>query len=131
MTTTSIQKDFTTTIVVDQTPKQVFDAVNNVRGWWSLEIQGDTDKLNSEFKYHYKDVHICKFRIIELVPYKKVVWLVLENHFNFIQDHHEWVGTKVIFEIFQKDGKTEMHFTHRGLVPEYECYDICFKAWTG
>jgi hypothetical protein len=26
---------FSTTILLDQTPKEVFDAVTNVRGWWS------------------------------------------------------------------------------------------------
>ena len=130
MATKTIEKDFTTTIVVDEPSKSVFNAVNNVRGWWSQEIEGDTDRLDSEFKYHYRDVHICKMRIVEFVPERKVVWLVLENHFNFIKDQREWVGTKVIFEISQKDGKTELRFTHQGLVPDYECYDICFKAWT-
>jgi hypothetical protein len=130
MATKTIEKDFTTTIVVDESPKSVFDAVNNVRGWWSQEIEGDTDKLNSEFRYHYRDVHICKIKIVEFIPEKKVVWLVLENQFNFIKDQREWVGTKVIFEISQKGGKTELHFTHQGLVPDYECFDICFKAWT-
>lgn len=130
MTTKAIEKDFTTTIVVNESPEAVFDAVNNVRAWWSREIEGDTDRLNSEFKYHYRDVHICKMKIEEFIPEKKVVWLVLENHFNFIGDQREWVGTKVIFEISRKGDKTELHFTHRGLVPDYECYDICFKAWT-
>lgn len=71
MSAKTIENDFTTTIKVDQTPKQVFDAVNNVRGWWSQEIEGSTDKLNSEFKYHYRDVHICKMKIVEFIPEKK------------------------------------------------------------
>jgi len=122
--------DFTTTIVVDQTPKEVFNAINNVRGWWSEEIEGPTDKLNEAFDYHYKDIHRCKMKLIELDPGKKVVWLVLDNYFNFIRDQKEWKNTKVIFEISGKGSQTEIRFTHLGLVPSYECFQICFDAWT-
>lgn len=124
------KQDFTTTILVDQTPKEAFDAITNARGWWSEEIEGGTRKLNDEFRYHYKDVHICKMKLIEVIPNEKVVWDVLENHFNFTVDKKEWVGTKVIFEIRTKDDKTEIRFTHKGLVPDYECYDICVNGWT-
>ena len=124
-------KDFTTTILVDNTPEKVFNAINNVRGWWSEEIEGLTDKLNSEFDYHYEDVHSCKMKIVELVPNKKIVWLVLNNYFKFTKDKSEWKGTKIIFDIAEKDNKTEMRFTHEGLVPAYECYEICRDAWTG
>ena len=123
--------DFTTTILVDQTPKDAFNAINNVRGWWSEEIEGDTDKVNDEFLYHYEDVHRCKMKLIEVVAGKKVVWLVLNNYFKFTKDKSEWTGTKIIFEIAEKDNKTEMRFTHQGLVPAYECYEICRDAWTG
>jgi hypothetical protein len=124
-------KDFTTTILVDNTSEEVFTAINNVRGWWSEEIEGSTDTLNSEFDYHYEDVHRCKIKIIELVPNKKVVWSVLDNYFKFTKDKSEWKGTKIIFDIAEKDNKTEMRFTHEGLVPAYECYEICRDAWTG
>jgi len=124
-------KDFTTTILVDNTPEEVFNAINNVRGWWSEEIEGSTDKLNSEFDYHYEDVHSCKMKIIELAPNKKIVWSVLDNYFKFTKDKSEWKGTKIIFDIAKKDNKTEMRFTHEGLVPAYECYEICRDAWTG
>ena len=123
-------QDFTTTISVDQTPKEVFSAINNVRGWWSEEIEGGTEKLNDEFLYHFKDVHISKIKLVEVIPDKKVVWLVIDNYFNFIKDKSEWKGTKIIFEISKKDGKTQLHFTHQGLVPEYECYDVCEDAWS-
>ena len=123
-------RDFATSIQVDQTPGETFDAINNVRGWWSEEIKGDTDKLNAEFTYHYKDVHISKMRIIEFIPGERVVWLVLDNYFNFTKDKSEWKGNKIIFEIAEKDNKTQLQFTQEGLVPGYECYEVCHDAWS-
>src|SRR5258707_668304 len=91
------KKDFTTNILVDQTPKQAFDAINNPRGWWSEDIEGSTDKLQSEFDYHFQEVHRCKIRIVELVPSQRVVWLVLDNYFNFTENKNEWKGSKMIY----------------------------------
>jgi hypothetical protein len=122
--------DFTTNILVDETPSAVFNAINNVRGWWSEEIEGGTSKLNDEFDYHYEDIHRCKMKITEFIPNQKVVWLVLDNYFKFTTDKSEWIGTTIVFNISEKDGKTQLQFTHRGLVPQYECFEICRDAWT-
>ena len=122
-------QNYTTSFAVDESPEEVFSAINNVRGWWSQAIEGDTDKLGAVFYYHYQDVHRCTFKITEFVPGKKVVWHVLDNYFNFVKDKSEWKGTDVVFEIAKKGDKTEVHFTHVGLVPAYECYGICSDAW--
>jgi Activator of Hsp90 ATPase homolog 1-like protein len=123
--------DFTTTILVAQTPKEVFKAVNNVRGWWSENIEGDTKKLNDEFIYSFQDDHRCQIKLTEVIRDKKVVWLVIDNYFSFTKDKTEWTGTNIEFEITEKGNKTQLRFTHRGLVPEFECYEVCFDAWTG
>jgi hypothetical protein len=122
--------NFTTTLLVEQTPREAFDAITNVRGWWSEEIEGSTSKLNDVFNYHYEDVHRCQMKIIEVIPDKKVVWLVMDNYFKFTKDTTEWTGTKISFEITKKDSKTLIRFTHVGLNPEYECFDVCSNAWT-
>lgn len=122
-------QNFTTHFSVAQSPEEVFAAINNVRGWWSQAIDGSTDKPGAVFKYHYKDVHRTTFKITEFVPGKKVVWHVLDNHFSFVKDKKEWTGTDVVFEISRKGDKTEVRFTHVGLVPAYECYDVCSNAW--
>lgn len=123
-------QDFTTTILVDQTPKEVFTAINNVRGWWNGEIEGDTNKLNDEFIYHYGDMHRCKMKVIEVILNKKIVWLVMENYFKFTKDKTEWTGNKIVFEITEKENKTQLQFTQVGLVPSYECYNLCEEAWS-
>jgi len=122
--------NFSSTFTVDQTPAEAFAAINNVRGWWSGEIDGRTDKLGEEFAYRYKDVHYSKQKITEFIPGKKVAWLVLDSSLSFIEDKSEWNGTKVTFEIAKKAGKTEVHFTHVGLLPEHQCYGACSSAWS-
>ena len=123
-------QDFTVSILVDQTPEEAFNAVNNVRGWWSEEIEGGTSQLNDEFKYQYEDVHKCHIKLVEVIPFKRVVWHVLDNYFKFTKDESEWKDTKIIFEISEKGNQTEVRQTHQGLVPQYECYEICRDAWT-
>jgi uncharacterized protein YndB with AHSA1/START domain len=123
-------QDFSATILVDQSPETVFDAVTHVRGWWSEEIEGNTAALHDEFKYHYEDVHRCHVRLEEVVPAQKVVWLILDNYFKFTEDEKEWTGTRVIFDITRAGNQTQLRMTHQGLVPEFECFNICRDAWT-
>jgi hypothetical protein len=122
-------QNFTANFSVDQSPQEVFDAINNVRGWWSGEIDGSTDKLGAEFTYQYQDIHRSTQRITELVPGKKVVWHVLDAQINFVKNKREWKGTDIVFEITKKRRKTELRFTHVGLVPAIECYGKCAGAW--
>ena len=122
--------DFTTTIIVDQTPKQVFNAINNPQAWWSGEITGNTRQLSDEFTYRYKDLHLSKQRIVEMIPDQKVVWLVIESQINYAEDKREWTGTKISFEISEQNNKTQLRFTHIGLVPEIECFDSCSNSWS-
>lgn len=124
-------ENFNLTISTNKTPNEVFNAITNVRGWWSEEIKGNTVNLNDEFQYSYQDMHRCKIKLIEVVPNKKIVWKILENYFSFTQDKtEEWKNTIVNFEISQQGTQTQLHFTHVGLVPEYECYSACTAGWT-
>ncbi|SDJ21934.1 Uncharacterized conserved protein YndB, AHSA1/START domain [Frankineae bacterium MT45] len=121
---------FTTSWTVDQSPQEVYDAINNVRGWWSGEIDGGTDSLGDVFTYRYEDIHRSKQQVSELVPGKRVAWRILDGYLSFTEEKSEWTGTEVVFEIAEVDGKTELRFTHVGLVPEFECYQQCFNGWS-
>lgn len=123
-------QSFTTAFTVDQTPEEAFAAINNVRGWWSGDIEGNTDKLGDEWTYRYQDVHYSKQKTTELTPGKRVAWLVLDGYLGFVDDKTEWTGTDIAFDISRKGGKTEVRFTHTGLVPEFECFDDCSSAWS-
>jgi Activator of Hsp90 ATPase homolog 1-like protein len=101
-----------------------------VRGWWSYDIQGDTAKLNDEFVFEVKGVHRSKQKLVEVIPDRKVVWLVTEADMSFIKQRDEWKDTRVVFEIEKQAEKTQLHFTHEGLVSSIECYGACSPAWT-
>lgn len=123
--------DYTTTITVDKSPQRAFAAINNPRAWWGADIEGQTDRLGEEWSYRYKTMHYSLQKVTELVPNRKVVWHVLEGELSFVADKEEWKGTDIIFEISEQDGKTQVKFTHRGLIPAGECYDTCSDAWSG
>jgi hypothetical protein len=120
---------YTTTFSVDRTPDEVFDAITNVGDWWTAEIEGSTKAVGDEFSYRAGDVHYSKIRVTELVPGQKVVWRVLDNYFSFVDDQEEWKHTEMRFELSEHDAGTEVRFTHAGLIPEFECFEVCSNAW--
>jgi hypothetical protein len=126
---------FSKTLITNRSPEEVFHAVNNVRLWWtgyySEKINGDSQQLNDEFTFSAGDgVHFSKQKLIEVIPGKKIVWLISEANLSFVEKPDEWVGTKVIFTISKKGDKTELIFTHEGLTPDFQCYEGCAPAWT-
>jgi hypothetical protein len=121
--------DYTTTFLVDQTATEVFNAINNVPGWWSGQVEGDTDRLGAEFIYEVPGAHRSKQKITAFSPGEKIVWRVVDSHLDFADNKSEWNDTEIVFDIAAKGGKTEVRFTHKGLVPAFECYNGCSNAW--
>lgn len=120
---------YTTSFSVDQSPDEVFTAVLDVRAWWSENVHGPTDRLGGVFTYHHQDVHRCKVRVAEMARPARVAWHVVENHFSFVDGTDGWTGTEIHFDVTPVGTRTELCFTHVGLVPAHECFDVCSGAW--
>ena len=97
--------DYTVAFVVPQSADDVFAAINNVRGWWSGDIEGSTDELGAEFTYRYEKVHRSTQRITEFVPGRRVVWHVVDGYLEFVADKEEWTGTDITFDITPSVGR--------------------------
>jgi hypothetical protein len=126
---TMSDQSYTTSFTVDRPAVEVFDAINDVRGWWNEDITGEADAVGAEFTHLVKDIHRARIQVTELVPGERVSWRVLDNWMSFIQDQSEWKDTEIRFDLAERDGATEVRFTHVGLVPDYECFDVCYTAW--
>lgn len=125
----STSQSFTASFTVEQTPSEVFSSINNVRGWWTGEIEGDTDEVGDEFTYIYPGHHYSRQKVVELVPGEKVAWHVVDSLLKGPADPSEWTGTDIIFDIRALDDGTEVRFSHRGLIPSFECFDDCSGGW--
>lgn len=124
-----MNQHFALTLSVEQSPTRVFDTINDVRGWWSGQIDGETSTLGAEFTYRYKDMHVSTQRVTELVPGRRIVWSVVDSRLSFLKNDAEWTGTKIIFDLSPKGAGTEIRFSHEGLTEESECYGACSNGW--
>jgi hypothetical protein len=123
------ERDTTIEFTVPAAPDHIFDAVVDVRAWWTGDITGPTDEVGAEFTYRHEGVHRSVQRVTALEPGRRVAWHVVEGYLDFVQDTQEWTGTDVVFEISPVTQGSTLRFTHVGLSPRLECFDACSGAW--
>ena len=121
-------QDYSVSIVANATAEEAFKNINNVPGWWTTFFEGHSEKLNDVFTVRFGETFIT-VKIIELIPYKKIRWQVIDCYKHWLKDKKEWKDTTMSWEISIAKNATQISFTHIGLVPGIECYNGCEKAW--
>ena len=123
-------QDYTANILVAASPTTVVNHIKEVSKWWSKDFEGNSENLNDEFVICHPDQHYSKQKLIEVIPDKKIVWLVTESNLYWLKKNkHEWTDTKMIFKIFPKGDMTQLYFTHEGINPGKECFSMCEQGW--
>lgn len=113
------QANYTVSIEVAKSPAEIFSHIlNDVPKFWPEEFEGKSNQLNDEFVFKSGDSHYSKNKVVELVPNKKVIWLVMESIRR--TDNFEWTGTQMVFELTPKGDNTLIRFTYDGPVLETE-----------
>src|ERR1044072_5379973 len=117
-------KNFTTSIEVTNSPQEIFQRITqDVAKWWGgKDFSGRSTHMNDEFIVDHSGAHYSKQKLIEIIPDKKVVWLVAESKLSWLKNQEEWTDTRMVFEISARPHSYLLHFTHEGLVPEKESY---------
>ncbi|MEP6750979.1 MAG: SRPBCC domain-containing protein [Bacteroidota bacterium] len=123
------KQDFNCSITANVNAEEAMMAISHVYDWWTKDFTGRAEKLNDEFTISFGETFV-KIKITTLIPDTKVVWTVTDCYLHWLKDKTEWKKTKIIFDISTENNQTTVHFTHQGLLPEVECYDMCVKGWT-
>jgi hypothetical protein len=123
------QQDFSLSLTVKASAKETMKRISQVDSWWAKNFKGQASKLNDEFSVCFGDTYV-DFRISEVIPDKKITWLVTDCNLHWIDDKKEWNNTEVIWSLAERDSKTQMDFVHKGLTTESECYESCEPGWT-
>jgi len=114
-------QNYNAAFTVNQTAHEVFKSINSVSKWWMENVEGSSKNLNDVFTVDFGGDAFVTHKLIEVIPNKKVVWLVTDCYLPWFKDKTEWTNTKMSFEISTSNNRTQISFTHIGLVPEVEC----------
>jgi len=123
-------KNFQRSITAPINAAEAVKRINKVPDWWGVTFSGSAEKQDDNFVVKMTGDSFFNFTVAELIPDKKVVWLVTDCHMPWYADKTEWTNTKLIFELSENNGSTTLHFIHEGLTPEVECYKDCEPGWT-
>ncbi|WP_301162011.1 hypothetical protein [uncultured Winogradskyella sp.] len=123
---------YTTMVSINGTKQEVFNAISqHVQKWWG-NTDNSVSSVGDEFTTSFDSTY-WKFRISEFEPNTKIVWKCVEAkhiHNGYDGIEKEWEGT-IVEWVLEDKGQNAiiLNFAHNGLVPELNCYEICFPAW--
>lgn len=128
-------KNYYRAILVNSSAEEAMKKISQIKLWWRKDFSDKAEKLNDKFTVpfgeHNGEKSFVDFIVSEFVSNKKVVWKVTDCYLPWFQNKKEWNNTEVVFNLLEEDGKTKIDFTHIGLVPGVECYEVCEKGWDG
>jgi hypothetical protein len=124
------KNNFSSSISAKISPNEAIKKISNVPEWWGVTFTGSAGKQNDLFTVKMGGDSFFNFTVTELIPGKKVVWLVTDCNMPWYTDKKEWANNKMIFDLHENNGATELTFTHEGLTPDVECYNDCAPGWT-
>ena len=124
-----LEKDYHARISAQVTDNEAFDKISRVPQWWAKSFEGRSSQVNDVFTARFPSGDMYRIRIAEIDPERRAVWEVIESFQGWVKNTSEWVGTKIVGEIKKEKNGVSIDMTHKGLVPEIECFNRCKRGW--
>ena len=103
--------------------EKVYEAIsslNGMRNWWTVDTSGD-DKKGGVLQFRFGGQG-PDFKVIELKPSSSVIW-------ECVGGIPEWIGTQLIFQLDQSEGKTRVRFQHANWKEDSDFFASCAFSW--
>jgi hypothetical protein len=120
-------QDYSAVISINASPAQAFNCISSVTEWWTGNVEGNSKKKGDVFTVHFGDTFVA-FEVTEAAK-GKIGWVVTDCYLHWLKEKKEWNNTKIVFDISEQNGATQINMTHIGLVPGIECYGTCEEGW--
>ena len=113
-------------VVIKTTADKVYKAITEqegLAGWWTKDTIAKPEVgFIDEFKFG--DRYHNKMKVAKLEKDKHVQW-------ECVGGDKEWIGTHLKFELQEKNGNTELMFTHADWAGQTLFYANCNFHWGG
>jgi uncharacterized protein YndB with AHSA1/START domain len=95
-------------------------AVDGLSGWWTTDTRGQS-KIGGVLQFRF-GAGGFDMKVLDLHPARRVLWQVVDGP-------DEWIGTKISFELDQRDDWTIVLFKHEGWREPIEFMHHCSTKW--
>ncbi len=116
---------------VSAKPELVYQAITKEIDQWWTELSNEALHVGNKLTVQFEKTTTWGMTVSETLTNQFLVWQVTEaNHdFENISTKDEWKGTTIRWKIEENETGSKIFFTHEGLVPTLECYEICEGGW--
>ena len=121
-------QNYQASITAPVSPREAFEKINRLPAWWGKDFTGRTEKLDDVFTIRFGETWVT-FKVVDSILDEKMEWEIIDCHLPWLADQTEWKNTNLIWKLSAKAEATQIDFTHVGLIPEVECYDVCVNGW--
>lgn len=112
-------------------PKELFDALTTEEGigsWWDQPNKVQ-ENGNTFLEFRPGEDHgVLKMHVLEQSPNSSVMWQCISTHPSS-SPASAWTGTKLSFQISEKNEKTTLNFIHSGWDENSRFYAFCNYQW--
>jgi uncharacterized protein YndB with AHSA1/START domain len=101
----------------------VYKALTTVQGlsaWWTTDTRGE-NKVGGVLQFRFGSGGF-DMKILQLDPARRVLWQVIDGP-------EEWIGTRISFDLNQRDNWTIILFKHEGWKEPVEFMHHCSTKW--